>query len=57
MDEIKDYYPDLIERLSKVNRKNIVRVNLSGRYRWSDRYEQEKTKKEDRKKNDEKQPS
>lgn len=53
MDEIKDYYPDLIARLSKVNRKNIIRVNLSDRYRWSDRYAKGKTVKTGKKQKDE----
>ena len=38
MREMKDFYPDLIEKLSRVNKRRIVRVNLSDRYRQSELY-------------------
>jgi hypothetical protein len=38
MRETKNFYRDLIEKLSKVNRRHIVRVSLSERYSWRDLY-------------------
>jgi hypothetical protein len=42
MREVKDFYPDLLEKLSQVNRRRIVRVNLSDRYRCSEPYQRKK---------------
>jgi hypothetical protein len=39
MRQNRDFYPDLIEKLSRVNHRRIVRVNLSDRYRCSELYE------------------
>jgi len=45
--EAGDFYRDLIEKLSKVNRRKIVRLNLSDRYRWSEPYKRKKPLKTD----------
>ena len=42
MRKMKDFYPDLIERVAQINRRRVVRVNLSDRYKWSEIYARRK---------------
>jgi hypothetical protein len=54
MRKTRDFYPELIEKLSRVNHRRIVRVNLSDRYQWSERYGGKKTLKPGEEPKDEK---
>ena len=42
MEDREIRFRELIEKLSKVNRHTITRVNLSDRYLWGGRYSPEK---------------